>query len=73
VGRDATAAFNLMTEKAFYVTLRVAHDEGLSDGRAIDAVLEALAGNIEKNIFPVFATGRDGEEYTITLVDLEVL
>jgi hypothetical protein len=61
-----------MAEKTFNITLKVAHDEDLSDARATDAVLEALAEGIEGLIFPVFARCKNDDEHEICVVDLEI-
>jgi hypothetical protein len=61
-----------MAEKTFKITLKVAHDEDLSDLRATDAVLEALVDGIEGLIFPVFARSKNDDEFEISVVDLEI-
>ena len=61
-----------MTEKTFNVTIRVAHDEGLPDHMAVNAVLVELREGIEELVFPIFARTSDDEEYEIEAVAVEV-
>jgi len=72
MGCCVDTAFSQAMEKTFYIALKVAHDEGLSDDRAVDAVLLALECGVKNLIFPVFAPGRDEEEHGIEVVDLEI-
>ena len=61
-----------MTEKTFNVTIRVAHDEGLSDNRATNAVLTELKEGIENLVFSIFVRSREGDEYEISVEGVEV-
>jgi len=59
------------TERTFYIVLKVAHDEDLGDGLAIDAVLKGLCEGLEGLVFPLFAKDRLENEHAIRLVDYE--
>jgi len=56
----------------FNIRLLVAYDDRLSETRAINGVLAALIEGIEGCIFPLWVSGRDGDDYMVSLCDLEI-
>jgi len=61
-----------LRHQVFNISLKVAFDDQLCRYRATNIVLAALCEGIEKNIFPLWARLRDGDEAEISVVDLEI-
>ena len=60
-----------MATKTYAITLRVAHAPAIGDTRANYEVLKGLLEGIEALVFPIFVTGKDGEEYDIAVESIE--
>ncbi|MCL1894687.1 MAG: hypothetical protein FWG02_10745 [Holophagaceae bacterium] len=56
----------------FNIRIVALYPPEISETRATNAVLASLIEGIEGYIFPVWATNRDGDEYEISLFDLEI-
>jgi len=69
---DFLASMLDMSYQVFNIRLKVAFDDHLCRSRATNIVLAALCNGIEKNIFPLWAGLRNGNEVEISVVDLEI-
>ncbi|MDR2560221.1 MAG: hypothetical protein LBC63_00400 [Holophagales bacterium] len=61
-----------MRYQVFNIRLKVTFNDQLCRSRATNIVLAALCDGIEKNIFPLWAGLRNGDEVEISVVDLEI-